>query len=113
MTLLLLALGPSFSFKWISIAVVAVLCVTFASYGASTQLMFLEIAEKEYPQSLDLASSINSIFANIGISLGSLSAAETVRFSSLSNVGNVGAIFGVIATILIVIVSKNFKGMRR
>ncbi len=112
MTVLMFLMRPSFSYKWVAISVVAILCVTFASYGASTQLMFLEIAEKEYPQSLDLASSINSIFANIGISLGSLAAAETVRFSSLNNVGNVGAVFGIIATVLIVVVSKNFEGMR-
>lgn len=113
MTVLLLALAPSFRFKWLAIAIVAILCVTFASYGASTQLMFLDIAEKKYPQSLDLASSLNSIFANIGISLGSLAAAETVRFSSLGNVGNVGAIFGVLAIILITIVSRNYEGARR
>lgn len=106
MTVLLLCLRFSFQFKWLSIIMVAVLCVTFASYGASTQLMFLGIAEKEYPQSLDLASSLNSIFANVGISLGSLCAAETVRFSSLSNVGFVGAIFGLIAIALITSISR-------
>lgn len=106
MTVLMLGLRVSFQFKWISIIMVAILCVTFASYGASTQLMFLEIAEKEYPQSLDLASSLNSIFANVGISLGSLCAAETVRFSSLSNVGFVGAIFGILAIVLITAVSR-------
>lgn len=109
MTVLLLALAPSFRFKWIAIAIVAVLCVTFASYGASTQLMFLDIAESKYPQSLDLASSINSIFANIGISLGSMAAAQTVHFSSLSNVGNVGACFGVISVILITSVSRSYR----
>ncbi|WP_251547831.1 MFS transporter [Limosilactobacillus caecicola] len=112
MTVLLVALAPAFHFKWLAIAIVAILCITFASYGASTQLMFLDIAEKEYPQSLDLASSLNSIFANIGISLGSLAAAETVRFSSLSNVGNIGAVFGVLAIILITVVSRNYEGMR-
>lgn len=112
MTLLLLGLAPSFHFKWIAIVIVAILCVTFASYGASTQLMFLDIAEKQYPQSLDLASSLNSIFANIGISLGSLAAAETVRFASLSSVGYVGAVFGVLTILLIVYVSRHYEGMR-
>lgn len=113
MTILMLALQVSFQFKWLSIVMVAILCVTFASYGASTQLMFLEIAEKEFPQSLDLASSLNSIFANVGISLGSLCAAETVRFSSLSNVGYVGAVFGVLAIILITMVSRRMPKYER
>ena len=112
MTILLLGLAPAFQFKWLAIVIVAVLCITFASYGASTQLMFLDIAEKKYPQSLDLASSLNSIFANIGISLGSLAAAETVRFASLRNVGNVGAIFGVLSILLIWYVSRHYEGMR-
>ena len=60
--------------------------------------MFLEIAEKKYPQSLDLASSLNSIFANLGISLGSLTAAQTVEFTSLANVGYIGALYGFLAT---------------
>ncbi|MBM6954744.1 MFS transporter [Limosilactobacillus coleohominis] len=112
MTILLLGLAPAFQFKWLAIVIVAVLCITFASYGSSTQLMFLDIAEKNYPQSLDLASSLNSIFANIGISLGSLAAAETVRFVSLRNVGNVGAIFGVLSILLIWYVSRHYEGMR-
>ena len=113
MTVLLLGLAPAFHMKWLAIAIVAILCVTFASYGASTQLMFLDIAEKNYPQSLDLASSLNSIFANIGISFGSLAAAETVRFSSLGNVGNVGAIFGILAILLITFVGRHYQTERR
>lgn len=112
MTLLLLALAPSFHFKWLAIVIVAILCITFASYSASTQLMFLDIAEKKYPQSLDLASSLNSIFANIGISLGSLAAAETVRFASLSSVGYVGSVFGILSILLILYVSRHYEGMR-
>ena len=78
MTILLALMAPSFAWPWATVAIIALVCVALAGYGASTQLMFLNIAEKEYPQALDLASSLNSIFANIGISLGSLTAAETV-----------------------------------
>ncbi|MDE7024047.1 MAG: MFS transporter, partial [Ligilactobacillus sp.] len=98
MTLLLLLLGSAIKLPWLGAATIALLCVCFASYGASTQLMFLEIAEKKYPQSLDLASSLNSIFANLGISLGSLTAAQTVEFTSLANVGYIGALYGLLAT---------------
>lgn len=109
MTVLMLCLGTAFHFKWVAIAIAAILCITFASYGASTQLMFLDIAEREYPQSLDLASSLNSIFANIGISIGSLAAAETVRFASLSSVGYSGAVFGVLSVILINYVIRAYQ----
>ena len=70
--------------------------------------MFLDIAEKEYPQSLDLASSLNSIFANIGISLGSFTAAETVHFLSLSSVGYVGAIYGLLTVLVIGALSRRY-----
>lgn len=112
MTILYLGLGPLLSFKWIAIMIVALLCVAFSSYGSSTQLMFLDIAEKEYPQSLDLASSLNSIFANIGISLGSFTASQAVQFTSMNNLGYVGAIYGILGTLLVLALSKRYKGMQ-
>ena len=112
MTILYIAFGPLLNFKWLAIIVVALLCIAFSCYGASTQLMFLDIAEKDYPQSLDLASSLNSIFANIGISLGSLTASTAVQFTSLNHLGYVGAVYGILATVLVIILSKKYTGMR-
>lgn len=112
MTILYLLFGPLLSFKWIAIIIVVLLCVAFSSYGSSTQLMFLDIAEKEYPQSLDLASSLNSIFANIGISLGSFTASQAVAFLPMRNLGYVGAVYGLAATILVLVLSKKYTGMR-
>lgn len=112
MTILYLLFGPLLSFKWIAISIVALLCIAFSSYGSSTQLMFLDIAEKEYPQSLDLASSLNSIFANIGISLGSFTASQAVAFLPMRNLGYVGAVYGLAATILVLVLSKKYTGMR-
>ena len=108
MTILYLLFGPLLSFKWVAIIIVALLCVAFSSYGSSTQLMFLDIAEKEYPQSLDLASSLNSIFANIGISLGSFTASQAVAFLPMRNLGYVGAVYGLAATILVLVLSKKY-----
>ena len=112
MTILYLLFGPLLSFKWVAIIIVALLCVAFSSYGSSTQLMFLDIAEKEYPQSLDLASSLNSIFANIGISLGSFTASQAVAFLPMRNLGYVGAVYGLAATILVLVLRKKYNGMR-
>lgn len=112
MTILYLLFGPLLSFKWIAIIIVALLCIAFSSYGSSTQLMFLDIAEKEYPQSLDLASSLNSIFANIGISLGSFTASQAVAFLPMRNLGYVGTVYGLAATILVLVLSKKYTGMR-
>lgn len=109
MTILYLALVPMLHFRWLAVIIIALLCVSFSCYGASTQLMFLDIAEHKYPQSIDLASSFNSIFANIGISLGSLSASMTVKFTSIANLGFVGAAYGLLTTILIIVLSRHYR----
>ncbi len=67
MTILSLLLGVTLHFPWIGIVVISILCVFYSSYGATMQIMFLDIAQDKYPASVDLASSLNSIFANIGI----------------------------------------------
>lgn len=112
MTVLYLAFGPLLTYKWVAILIVALLCVAFSCYGSSTQLMFLDIAEKDYPQSLDLASSLNSIFANIGISLGSFTASTAVQFVPMRDLGYVGSLYGILATVLVIILSKKYTGMR-
>lgn len=112
MTVLYLAFGPLLSYKWIAISIVALLCIAFSCYGSSTQLMFLDIAEKDYPQSLDLASSLNSIFANIGISLGSFTASEAVQFLPMNHLGYVGSLYGILATVLVLALSRKYTGMR-
>lgn len=112
MTILCFGFGLALTNKWVGIAAVALFCVAVSCYGSSTQLMYLDIAEKEYPQSLDLASSLNSIFANIGISLGSLTASTTVSVVSLANLGYVAAIYSLIATLLVIALSRSYQGMR-
>lgn len=112
MTVLYLAFGPLLSYKWVAISIVALLCIAFSCYGSSTQLMFLDIAEKDYPQSLDLASSLNSIFANIGISLGSFTASEAVQFLPMNRLGYVGSLYGILATVLVLALSRKYTGMR-
>lgn len=109
MTLCLAGLAPSFQYRWLGVALIAMLCVMVACYGSSTQLMFLDIAEKDYPQSLDLASSLNSIFANIGISLGSFTAAETVHYLSLGSVGYVAAVYGLLTVLVITGLSRRYR----
>ncbi|MGZ1176282.1 MFS transporter, partial [Lactobacillus delbrueckii subsp. bulgaricus] len=42
------------------------------------------LAAAEYPESIDFASSFNSIFANVGISLGSFTAAQAAGLTGRS-----------------------------
>ncbi|MFK3587457.1 hypothetical protein OCH80_03455 [Lactobacillus sp. 23-2] len=100
-TLLLLILNPLFRSPWLAFAAVFLICVCNASYGASTQVYFLDAAAKDYPQSIDLASSFNSIFANVGISLGSFTAARVAGITSIGQTPYFGAIFSILAVALI------------
>ena len=54
-------------------------------------------------------SSLNSIFANIGISLGSFTAAETVHYLSLGSVGYVAAVYGLLTVLVITGLSRRYR----
>lgn len=97
MTILSLVLGIALGNKITVMLVLAALCVVVIIYGTTIQLVFISVAEKEYPQSLALATSLISIFANVGISLGSFTASTTVNFANLTMLGYVGAVYGLLA----------------
>lgn len=97
MTILSLILGVALSNRLAGMLTLAALCVVVIIYGTTIQLVFISVAEKKYPQSLALATSLISIFANVGISLGSFTASTTVNFASLTTLGYVGAVYGVLA----------------
>ena len=97
MTILSLILGIALENKITGMLVLATLCVVVIIYGTTIQLVFISVAEKEYPQSLALATSLISIFANVGISLGSFTASTTVNFTNLTMLGYVGAVYGLLA----------------
>ncbi|MCW3762788.1 MFS transporter [Weissella confusa] len=97
MTILSLVLGIALGNKITGMLVLAALCVVVIIYGTTIQLVFISVAEKEYPQSLALATSLISIFANVGISLGSFTASTTVNFANLTMLGYVGAVYGILA----------------
>ena len=97
MTILSLVLGIALGNKITGMLVLAALCVVVIIYGTTIQLVFISVAEKEYPQSLALATSLISIFANVGISLGSFTASTTVNFANLTMLDYVGAVYGLLA----------------
>ena len=101
MTILSLLLGVTLHFPWIGIVVISILCVFYSSYGATMQIMFLDIAQDKYPASVDLASSLNSIFANIGISLGSFTGSVIAGITSINNSGYFAAFYGLLAFLAI------------
>lgn len=109
MTILSLILGIALGNKITGMLVLAALCVVVIIYGTTIQLVFISVAEKEYPQSLALATSLISIFANVGISLGSFTASTTVNFANLTMLGYVGAVYGLLAIGLSLVLRRFYR----
>lgn len=74
--------------------------------NSPVQLHILSVAEHDYPQAMVLASSLNSIFANFGISLGSAVGGIVVSNFGIQNVGFGGAIFTLITLIAVIMLNK-------
>lgn len=106
MIIFAMLLGVSLNNQIAGVAVLAILCTLVLVYGTTIQLGFMDEAAKNYPQSIALATSLISIFANLGISLGSLSASTTVKYLNLTSVGYVAAVYGVIALVLSIVLSR-------
>ena len=70
--------------------------------NSPVHLHILSVAEQDYPQSMVLESSLNSIFANFGISLGSAIGGVVVSNFGIQNVG-VGGVFFTMFTLIAVI----------
>ena len=68
--------------------------------NAPIQIHFLNIAEESYPQAVALASSLNPIASNLGISLGSAVGSLIVGNFGLYQVGFGGAIFALGALLI-------------
>lgn len=84
----------------------AILCLLVIVHGPTIQLVFMNTAAELYPQSMALATALISIFSNLGISLGSLTASVTVHTIGLTNVGYVAAVYGFIALALVLALGK-------
>lgn len=61
--------------------------------------MFLNVADRDYPAAMNLASSLNPICTNIGVTVGSFTASIAVNFVAISQIGYIGALFAIISTV--------------
>ncbi|HJE27419.1 MAG TPA: MFS transporter [Limosilactobacillus pontis] len=103
--ILLLVMGLAFRLSWMGIALLCLICFVLGMPGSILQVMFLNVADRDYPEAMSLASSLNPICTNVGVSVGSLVASISVNFVPISQVGYIGAIFaliGVVGTMMLV-----------
>lgn len=90
-----------FKVSWINLIIIVILGITIYMSGATSQLLYMEIAENDYPQSLVLASSLNPISSNIGIAVGSATGSVLVNSMGLPVLGFGGAIYAAILLMVI------------
>lgn len=95
--------------KYLGLINLLVIGVVMYLINASIQIHFLNIAERSYPQSIALASALNPIASNIGISIGSAFGAVIVSNLGLSQVGFGGAIFAFLALLTTIILNRTIK----
>ena len=80
--------------------------------SSSTQVYFLDLAAAEYPESIDFASSFNSIFANVGISLGSFTAAQVAGLTGISSTPYFGGVYSLLSCLLMVLVCRQLAAKK-
>lgn len=97
--ILLLLMDAVFHVSWMGLALLCLICFLLGMPGSILQVMFLNVADKDYPQAINLSSSLNPICTNIGVSLGSMTASIGVNFLPIGRIGYIGAIFALIAII--------------
>lgn len=106
---LLLIMPLALNLKSTGLVVLLVVGVVTSLLGAPMQVHFLGVAEKDYPQSLVLASSLSSIFFNFGISLGSATAAALLGIIGLQNISFIAFGYALLTFILLVVLNKILK----
>ncbi len=89
-------------------ALILIFAVGLLMYLASVSCisLFMRIANKRHPKALTLASSLEPMAFNIGISFGTAVGGAVVATAGIAHVGLVGAVLSVVACALVVLTLK-------
>ncbi|TLQ17982.1 MFS transporter [Lentilactobacillus parafarraginis] len=99
--ILMMLLPFTFNLQWVGAAVLMLLIISMPLLNSPIQIHFLQVAEQGYPQSIVLASSLNSIFSNFGIALGSATGGVIVSHLGMNAVGPGGAAYTLITLLMV------------
>lgn len=106
---LLLLLPQAMKNQITGVAVFLILALIICVQSSPVQIHFLDVAEADYPQAILLAASLNAIFFNIGISVGSATAAGVLAHGGLTRLGYGGAFFAALALVTILTLNRLLK----
>lgn len=95
---------------WLKISAILIMALTMSISNSPMQLYYMDIAKQNYPQSLVLASSFNSIFSNVGVVTGSAIGGYVVATVGLSGLGIAGSVFSIFTIgVLTILIKYNYN----
>ncbi|MFC6255192.1 MFS transporter [Secundilactobacillus hailunensis] len=111
-TIFLVLLPLALSTKATGLTLLLMISLIVTIFNTPVQIHFLNVAERNYPQSLVLASSLYSIFFNFGISLGSATSSVLVGTIGLKNISLGSAVYALISLGLIIGLNRAIKARK-
>jgi DHA1 family inner membrane transport protein len=103
---LMAALSVSFGHGAIGMVIIFGVGLTMYLLNATSQMHFLEVAVRDHPDSVNLASSLNPVAFNIGTAIGSAVGSVVVSTSGLSLLGYCSAFFSAMAMLCVLMLLK-------
>lgn len=94
---LLVVLPLGMGHQIVGLGILLILTLLITVLNSPIQIHFLNIAERDYPQSTVLASSLNSIFFNFGISLGSATASGLLGQLGVQHISWAAAVYAAVS----------------
>lgn len=104
--LTMLAISLLFGLPWAALAALIIMGLTMYLLNSPMQIFYLAVAEKDYPQSMVLASSLISIFNNVGIAVGSATGGVLFNHLRLKSLGYSGAVYTVVALVILIVLNR-------
>lgn len=107
----MLGISLLFRFPWASLSALVIMGLTMYLLNSPMQIFYLAVAEQDYPQSMVLASSLISIFNNVGIAVGSATGGLLVNNLGLKSLGYSGAVYMIFALGILIVLNHVRKSM--
>ncbi len=91
------------------IALIFVLDFFVCVFGSTAQVFFLNEATQKYPAAINLASTFNALFYNVGIALSSMTAGQTLKIGGLPALGWNSLGYCTMAVIMLFVLSRKTR----
>ncbi|WEV59997.1 MFS transporter [Bifidobacterium sp. ESL0728] len=94
---------------WLGVPLLIALGMLMYLQNASSQVLYMDVAESSHPGCLNLASSLESMSFNIGIALGSAVGGLANSALGLTWLGPFGAVFALLAVVVTSLLRRYIK----